>query len=252
VGTAGWTNPSHQKANRQAGATHLQHYATCFNCAEINSSFYRTHRRATYEHWADSTPPNFRFSVKVPKAISHDAALRCQPEQIDDFLEGAHALGPKLAVLLIQLPPRAEFQPRAARRFFKLLTERTQVGVVCEPRHPSWSAATADRLLREFDISFVCADPPRVPHAWDSAGPILYHRLHGSPRTYWSGYSEQYLRGLASQLTDEHQRIDRVWCVFDNTAAGAAWSNAESLRQYLHTPDRSVALGAAADRPVRL
>jgi uncharacterized protein YecE (DUF72 family) len=233
VGTAGWANPGDQRDERKPGLTHLQHYAERFNCTEINSSFYRLHRRATYERWAQSTPSDFSFAVKMPKALSHDTALRCLPGDLDEFLESVQGLGSKLAVLLLQLPPRSEFQPRIARRFFALLTKRTPVPVVCEPRHPSWSAAGAQRLFGEFDISWVFADPVRVSHAWRCTGRILYHRLHGAPHIYWSSYSAGYLRDLAAELTQERGCVRQVWSIFDNTAAGAAWLNAQSLNDYL-------------------
>jgi uncharacterized protein YecE (DUF72 family) len=246
VGTAGWANPSHQQAIREAGLSHLQHYAQRFNCVEINSSFYRLHRRATYERWARDTESDFRFAVKVPKAISHDAALRCPPEELDEFLESVQGLGAKLAVLLLQLPPQSEFQLGVARRFFGQLRDRIEVSVVCEPRHPSWAATSAARLLREFKISWVSADPERVSRAPGRDEGFRYYRLHGSPRLYWSSYADAELRSLANQMTQEQRRIPQLWCIFDNTAAGAAWLNAQSLNALLHTVRRRARTAAIA------
>ncbi len=235
LGTAGWANPPEQRQARSDTASHLQHYARCFNAVEINSSFYRPHRFDTYQRWAAATGRGFRFSVKVPRAISHDAALRMAPAELDAFIGAVSGLGPKLGVLLLQLPSQLEWQPRIARRFFARLRDRIDVPVVCEPRHPSWSRASAQRAFQDFAIMQVRADPARVPEHRSLAGPVRYHRLHGAPRVYWSSYSESDLQGLADRLVAERRTAAGVWCIFDNTAAGAAWTNAQCLREKLGT-----------------
>jgi uncharacterized protein YecE (DUF72 family) len=78
VGTAGWTVPKQHLAlfsalDEGAKRSHLERYASRLCCAEINSSFHRPHRRATWERWAATTPDDFRFAVKAPKAITHIA-----------------------------------------------------------------------------------------------------------------------------------------------------------------------------------
>ena len=98
---------------------------------------------------------------------------------------------------------------------------------MCEPRHASWFDAGVDALLQSHRIGRVAADPPVVPAAAEPGGwpGIVYYRLHGSPRKYWSVYDAQYLAGLAAAL----KRVPRgtpAWCVFDNTAAGFALNNA--------------------------
>jgi uncharacterized protein YecE (DUF72 family) len=233
VGTAGWANPSDQQENRQPGCTHLQHYAQHFNCVEINSSFDSLHRRSTYERWADSTAVDFRFSVKIPRTLSHDTALRCSSAELDEFVDGVLGLGAKLAVLLLQLPPQAHFQPRVARQFLSRLTGRIEVPIVCEPRHPSWAEEGAERLLRDLKISRADADPERVAHVWTDTEPVHYYRLHGSPRLYWSSYTDAYLRALTVQMTSERTGSSQLWCIFDNTAAGAAWLNARAINKRL-------------------
>jgi uncharacterized protein YecE (DUF72 family) len=114
IGIASWNNPPAERERRAAGCSHLEHYAACFDCVEINSSFYRSHRRATYERWRDSTPPTFAFAVKVPRAVTHECALRGCERELSAFLEEVTGLGAKLGVLLVQLPPSLEFDSRCA------------------------------------------------------------------------------------------------------------------------------------------
>src|SRR5947209_4980281 len=75
LGIAGWAiRREHSHRFAEVGS-HLQRYATLFKAVEINSCFYRPHRRTTYERWAASVPDTFRFAVKLPKAITHELRL---------------------------------------------------------------------------------------------------------------------------------------------------------------------------------
>lgn len=230
IGTAGWNVPRGSVPDEAGGETHLARYSRLLDCVEINSSFYRSHRLSTWERWRDSVPPDFRFSVKVPRAITHEARLRCEPEVLLAFLGQVAALREKLGPILIQLPPSLEFERDVAENFFQLLRRNFAGEVVCEPRHGSWFDAAADDLLREYNVGRVVADPACVPAATSPGGSsgIVYLRLHGSPRLYYSAYDEPFLIGLAAQLARYAERSE-TWCVFDNTASGAAIRNALEL-----------------------
>ena len=83
----------------------LQRYATRLDAVEINSSFYRPHRASTYARWADSVPTHFRFSVKLPRSISHDARLHQAGPLLDAFLAQAGALGERTVVVVTHRDP---------------------------------------------------------------------------------------------------------------------------------------------------
>src|SRR5690349_2931450 len=114
IGTAGWSVPSQYAARFPTEGSHLQRYAQRLNCAEINSSFHRAHRRGVYERWAAATPADFRFAVKIPKTITHERNLAGSTALIRQFVGEVGGLGDKLAVLLIQLPPSAVIRKRVA------------------------------------------------------------------------------------------------------------------------------------------
>lgn len=208
--------------------THLIRYACKLNCAEINSCFYREHKVETYRKWAAAVPIGFRFAVKTPKSITHEGELREETQPLlKRFLEQTEALEEKRGPLLLQVPPSLPFDVSRTRTFFVMFRSLYNGPAVFEPRHRSWFSDEAEDLLREFRVARVAADPALVPEAARPAGwpGLVYFRLHGSPRRYYSAYSEEYLLPLASELR-QLSNTAAVWCIFDNTASGAALANA--------------------------
>jgi uncharacterized protein YecE (DUF72 family) len=220
IGTAGWSVPSRYIDAVPPGGSHLERYARSLDAVEINSSFYRSHQRKTYERWARSTPPVFRFSVKVPKAMTHEQGLAGCGGLLDSFAAEVAGLGAKLGVLLVQLPPKLAIEKRVAGGFFRALRKRIDAPVACEPRHASWFTTDANDWLAERAIARVAADPAPVP---------AYYRWHGSPRIYYSDYNGAALAALGKELDRQIKRRIPTWCIFDNTASGAALGNALSL-----------------------
>ncbi len=229
IGTAGWSIPRRCAKRFASEGTHLQRYSMQLRGVEIDTSFYRRHAVTTYQRWARQTPRNFRFAVKLPRQITHDQHLRASRLPLQEFLADVAGLGSRLGPLIVQLPPSLAFERRVARTFFELLRERHAGLVVCEPRHASWFEAAADTLLQRYRIGRVAADPAVVPAAAEPGGwrGVVYYRLHGSPRMYWSDYEPARLAEWARALRTSPR--GQVWCVFDNTAAGAATGNALQL-----------------------
>ena len=236
VGCAGWNIPRQDAGHFVSGESHLERYSQEFNACEINSSFYRPHKKETWERWARSVPTGFRFAVKAPRTITHEAKLNCSSEVLTAFLEQIEFLREKLGPVLIQLPPSLEFNHARARKFLSLLRGRFSGDVVWEPRHASWFGDQGDNLLKEFHIARVAADPACAPAATRPGGlaSLAYFRLHGSPRRYFSAYSDDYLNMLAAQLANLVAGA-RAWCIFDNTASGSAIQNAYKLSAKLRT-----------------
>ena len=234
VGTAGWSIPRASAHRCPSDGTHLQRYSRTLRCAEINSAFHRPHAAATYARWACSAPDHFRFAVKVPRTITHDHQLRRVRVLLERFLRETNGLGRKRGPLLVQLPPSLSFDSRVAGRFFELLRGLYDGFLVCEPRHETWFSRRAEVLLGRFKVARVAADPPPTagadaPGGWPG---VVYYRLHGAPRKYWSKYDARYLDVLEDALRSLPPTVDG-WCVFDNTASGAALENALELSQVL-------------------
>jgi uncharacterized protein YecE (DUF72 family) len=235
IGTAGWALPHMWRDRFPPGGSNLERYATCFSCAEINSSFYKQHRRATYERWAASVPADFRFAVKVPRAVTHDQRLVAADVLLDVFLDDARGLGGRFGPLLVQLPPSLAFDAETADEFFHTLRHMHDGDVVCEPRHATWFGTAPDALLRAHRVARVGADPACVddaamPGAWPG---IAYLRLHGSPVIYRSTYESERIAPLADMLRGYTTAGIPSWCIFDNTTLGAATGNALELAALL-------------------
>ncbi len=194
VGCTGWALPATSDADFPQSGRYLERYARRFRTVEISSSFYRHHLPRTYARWAATVPADFRFAVKLPRAVTHDARLGpAGLPDLDRLLAEVEHLGERLGPLLVQLPPSLAFD--AARA----------AAIACEPRHPSWFTGAADALLAEARIARVAADPALMPAAACPGGwtGLAYHRLHGSPIIYRSPYPALALDAYAATLLDE-------------------------------------------------
>lgn len=228
VGTAGWSIPAATRAAFPDVGSQLERYAARLNAVEINSSFYRPHRRATYERWAGSVPAAFRFAVKLPKTITHEHRLADVDAPLARFADEVTGLGPKRGPVLVQLPPSLAFEPSVAAAFFEKAGAILGGPFVCEPRHASWFADNADALLVEHGIARVAADPAIIPAAarpggWPGLG---YTRFHGAPRIYRSDYDAA---SIAAHAAAVQAVAGESWTIYDNTAAGRATGNALAL-----------------------
>lgn len=234
MGTAGWAIPRTDAGHFPISGSTLQRYAEVFPGVEINSTFHRRHRPTTYTRWLESTPPEFKFSLKLSKTITHERKLLEVEKPLEEFLADANLLGEKLGVILVQLPPSLAFDPNLATSFFQGLRDRHTGPIVCEPRHPSWFTELADGLLKASRVGRVAADPAVVSDAGEPGGwtDPVYYRLHGSPRKYYSGYEEESISRLATAV---RKAVGEVWCMFDNTAGGAAAGDALSLLSALQS-----------------
>ena len=236
VGCAGWSLPRTAQDAFPGDGSHLQRYAQRLNACEINSSFWRPHGAPTYRRWADSTPEAFRFSLKLPRAITHERKLVGCESLLDEFVGQSQGLGNRLGCLLVQLPPSLAFDSQVVCAFLEALRQRWQGPLAAEPRHASWFTAQVDELLAGYGAARVLADPVREPAGARPGGcdRFIYLRLHGSPRMYYSAYDQPLIRALARRMAVALRTGCSVWCMFDNTAGGAAADNALGLQRALH------------------
>ncbi len=236
IGTAGWSIASRYAGEFPPEGMGLARYAHRLSCVEVNSSFYRSHRASTWARWGELVPSDFRFSVKIPRSITHERRLEDCGELVAALIEETKDLGEKLAVFLVQLPPTLVYDAATAKSFFRILGAATSARIACEPRHRSWFDPAADDLLERHRVARVAADPAPVPNAANPGGwrGFTYWRLHGSPQMYRSAYGPDGLDGYAERIVAGRQ--EDAWCIFDNTASSAALGDALALARRLAVP----------------
>ena len=236
IGVAGWSIPSSMAEQFPSAGTHLQRYGKRFSCVEINSSFYRPHRRTTYERWAASVPPSFHFALKLPRAITHDRRLVDCQILIEKFAKETSGLGDRRGPILVQLPPSFSYRGDIVEHFLQELKSLIAGPIVLEPRHASWFVPEVDHMLERQQVSRVAVDPAKpisvaaYPGGWRG---LAYFRLHGSPRIYESTYGKATIAAQAKTVASLAAQGVEVWTIYDNTTFGAATQNALDLAESL-------------------
>lgn len=228
IATAGWSIPKSVAAAFPDTGSALQRYASVFTGTEINSTFYRRHKPSTFERWAETTPENFRFAIKLPKQITHRDRMNDIREPFAAFLRNISPLGHKRGPLLCQLPPSLRFDAEIVSSSFDTMRNLDEGPIVIEARHRSWSCQEAIMLIKRFAIDRVLADPDLVWEASSFSCQPRYIRLHGKPKIYHSSYSPEDILSILQILAPSG------WCVFDNTASGAAIKNALAMAKNLN------------------
>lgn len=223
IATAAWSIPKSVAAAFPEEGSGLARYASVFGGVEVNSTFYRRHRTSTFERWAAATPDDFRFAVKIPKEITHQRAMKDIRQPFEVFLQDISALGGKRGPLLCQLPPFLRFDLESFEAAFDTMRSLDRGAIVIEVRHKSWTSEHAIALLERYSIDRVLADPALVWPASDFRQSPRYVRLHGKPKVYYSSYSDAEISAFSELLGPDS------WCVFDNTASGAAIENALTM-----------------------
>jgi len=224
AGTAAWNIPKDAAEHFPIEGSHLARYSIRLNAVEINSSFYKDHQAKSYKRWAEATPDNFRFSVKLNKRFTHECNLEIEEVDLMENLKAISELGEKWGVLLLQFPKSQEFHCDHMKTFYRTIRKVFKGPVAIEARNMSWMSDESITLMKQFRISKVIADPEKCPGELD--GEIKYYRLHGSPEIYKSNYEEDYLNSLYEEL---NRATTDVWCIFDNTTFGHATNNAVTI-----------------------
>lgn len=238
IGCAGWSIASRHAPLFGEGDSMLARYATRFPVVEVNSTFYRAHRPETFVRWASAVPARFRFSVKLPKAITHEARMARSGPAIHRFANEVAGLGRKLGGVLVQLPPSLAFDARVAGTFFRQMRQAFEAPIACEPRHATWFEPKVDALWLRHDIARVRADPAKPEGAGlpGESGAWRYFRLHGAPRMYYDNYDCARLASFAHELRASATSRHPAWCIFDNTAHSHAVPDALSLQSLIDQP----------------
>jgi len=238
IGTSGW-NYAHWRGGFYPEALPssqwLEFYSRHFRTVELNVTFYRTPRETTVRKWADTTPEDFLFSVKMNRRITHRHRLSDAEEALDAFLAMLSGFGQKLGVVLIQLPPSFRFDRERVEHFFEALRRKSpHIRYALEPRHMTWLHEEAYAVLRHYEIAFCQADSGgRYPTAEVVTAPFVYLRFHGPGALYASAYTDEQLRAVAEKIRAWRDQGLDVYAYFNNDFHGYAVENARKLIEFV-------------------
>lgn len=202
-------------------------YCEHFNTLELNVTFYRFPTEKSLEKWYSSSPEEFMFSVKVPRAITHYKKFTDCEKMLEGFYGSIRqGLKQKLGCVLFQLPPQLMYSEELLEKI--IISLDPSYKNVVEFRHESWWNKVVLNTLKKHDIIFSGITYPRLPDDVVKTTKTLYYRLHGVPVLYKSAYSENFLEELAKKIN--HQNSKEVWIYFNNTWGTAAIENAKFLQ----------------------
>jgi len=178
VGTSGYNYPEWRGTfypEKFSTDKMLAYYADRFPTVEINYTFYRMPNEKLLAGWSAGTPDRFSFTLKAPRRITHDTKLQRCEELTQAFCRTAQTLGPKLAVLLFQLPPTFKKDVAVLRDFLEVLPDGTRAAF--EFRHASWHDADVFDALRARGIALCFADSEKMSTPIEVTAGYAYLRL---------------------------------------------------------------------------
>lgn len=202
----------------------FEFYYQSFSTYEFNGSFYRFPTLKIFTNWYNKVPENFLFSVKAPKEITHIKQFSDCENLLSEFYKICETgLKEKLACVLFQLPPSYHFTSEKLQHIVKSLDLKFQN--VVEFRHISWWNQEVWDLFKAKGITFCSVSHPQLPQTIFKDFPLIYIRLHGVPKMFYSSYSLQELLHIKNET---HSKSGFIY--FNNTASEAGILNALELR----------------------
>jgi uncharacterized protein YecE (DUF72 family) len=233
IGTSGWSYDHWDGVLYPPGTPardRLAHYVRRFGTVELNASFYRWPRTATFASWRRRLPPGFQLSVKAPRGLTHAKRLYGPEVWVERLVACWHELGDRRAVLLVQLHPAHQRDDERLRYFLGLLPGWMRVAV--EFRHPSWHTDEVFGLLERYGAAYCVMSGAGLPCVLRATAPFVYLRLHGPDDThlYAGSYPDADLRWWADRVREWARAGRDVYVYFNNDGHGHAVRNAETLR----------------------
>jgi uncharacterized protein YecE (DUF72 family) len=220
VGTSGYNYPEWRGTfypEKFSTNKMLAYYAERFPTVEINYTFYRMPTEKLLAGWASGTPEHFTFTLKAPRRITHDAKLQRCEDLLQSFCRTAKTLGPKLAVLLFQLPPNFKKDAGVLRAFVDLLPEGTRAAF--EFRHASWLDEETFATLRARNVALCIADSEKMKTPVEVTADYAYFRLRDE------GYQPADLEGWGRTINDLRAPDAFVYFKHEEQGLGPEFAN---------------------------
>ena len=234
VGTSGYNYPEWKGRFYPpdlAAAKFLPYYAERFPTVEINYTFYRAPTEKILEGWSAATPDRFKLTLKAPRRITHDARLRDCGDKVRQFLETSAVLGPKLGVLLFQLPPNLKVDLPLFDAFLETFPPRVRAAF--EFRHASWFSPEVFDRLRARDLALCIADSEKLSTPVEMTASYAYFRLRDE------GYTPPDIERWAGVVGQCAEGREDVFVYFKHEESGKGPEFGQALMAHLGAQTRT-------------
>lgn len=230
IGCSGYYYPAWKKKFYPEGIqpkNWLEYYSTVFNTVELNGTFYRTPKESDLKKYREITPPDFKFSVKMSKQVTHIQRLKDSSSVIGEFQQLIRdGLGEKCLHFLFQLPPSFHYTDENLALVLETIPHLSEN--VVEFRHISWWNETVQQKLAAAGITFCNVDFPGMETYFMHTTSSFYLRLHGNPVLFKSSYEIPDLEKFHDAIPKDIQNS----CIyFNNTYYEAGYTNALQLQK---------------------
>jgi uncharacterized protein YecE (DUF72 family) len=238
IGTSGWSYDHWTGVlypPKMAVAARLARYADAFDTVELNASFYRWPKEATFAGWRERLPEGFTMSVKAHRGLTHFRRLNSPEPWIQRFQRCWQALGERSEMLLVQVHPEVQRDDARLDYFLGLMPDSIRVAM--ELRHPSWDHPDVYGLLERHRAAYVVMSGAGMPRVLRATTDVVYLRMHGpedQPR-YAGSYTTDELRWWTDRIADWHGEGRDVLAYFNNDGSGNAVRNARELKALVDT-----------------
>lgn len=234
IGTSGWhykhwRGPFYPSEIRTADM--LPFYARHFDTVEINNTFYRLPTPTAVKSWRNVAPPNFCFSVKGSRYLTHMKKLKDPKPGLAKFFQRIEHLGEKLGPIVFQLPPGWHCNADRLESFLKALPGNHRYSF--ELRDPSWHNQTIYGLLRRHNAAFCLYELAGFRSPEEITADFTYVRLHGPLGAYQGSYTKEQLASWSRRIRRWRRELKEIYIYFDNDQSGFAALNALELRKMI-------------------
>jgi len=237
IGTSGWSY-KHWKDDfyppKLKAADWFSFYASKFDVAELNTSFYHLPKEQTVINWEAKSPPHFLFCAKLSRYITHMKKLKDVEEPLQRFFDLFEPLQKKMGPVLAQLPPMLKFNYDVAENFYRQLQHYKQYEFVLEVRHQTWLEEQSLTLMAKYNIGLVISQSGGIfPYSEMVTAKNVYLRFHGPEALYASPYSDEMLLHFAKKMKQWKTEGHQLWAFFNNDIHGHAFRDAQRLKDML-------------------
>lgn len=211
-----------------AQAKWFQFYCEQFNTLEINSTFYKFPTAASLQKWYNTSPEDFKFSVKAPRVVTHFKRFNECERYLSDFYNACKdGLKEKLGCILFQLPPQLKY----SKEMLDIIITSLDLSFknVLEFRDESWCQASVFTKLGIKEIIVSGISHPKLPDPVIVNANDIYYRFHGVPVLYKSAYNKAFLDNKINEI--KNSGVNEAWIYFNNTWGTAAIENGKYIQK---------------------